>query len=451
MKLLTSRLLLLVAILVLSTAPSRAQEKVIEEAKFTLQLLLDRKYDDFCSRTDPVMQKTITAVRLQQIWEGVLKQVGEYERTITATEGRKGAYIITTQYCKFSKGQLKIHLTFDENLLISGLFFSPEKELEVYEPPAYVNDSKFLSIDKALSVDSFTLPGTLTVPKHGNSFPAVVLIHGSGPLDQDLSIGKLKMFRDLALGLSTNGIVVYRYDKRTKTYSNSFINSNLPITPEEEVIQDAVQSIRDLKTLPMVDSNNVFVLGHSLGAMLAPLIVERAGNIRGTILMGGSFRSLHLILKKQFKYIFGLEGWTDLEKENFLILKQKIKRIKKGNYSFETNRHELPLSLNAEYWKYLASYSPKEHLLEGQPYLVMHAKRDYQITKKDLKSLKKGLRRNPKTIIEYSDLFHPFIQLEHEGMAVPDDYKMSGHVPKYVLEDILSWIRIFNTQREEIN
>jgi fermentation-respiration switch protein FrsA (DUF1100 family) len=43
-----------------------------------------------------------------------------------------------------------------------------------------------------------SLSGTLTLPGTGGRCPAVVLIHGQGPLDRDMSFAHLKPFKTLA-------------------------------------------------------------------------------------------------------------------------------------------------------------------------------------------------------------------------------------------------------------
>jgi len=58
----------------------------------------------------------------------------------------------------------------------------------------------------------WSLPGTLTIPVGPGPFPAVVLVHGSGPNDRDETVGANKPFRDLALGLASRGIAVLRYE-----------------------------------------------------------------------------------------------------------------------------------------------------------------------------------------------------------------------------------------------
>jgi len=62
------------------------------------------------------------------------------------------------------------------------------------------------------------LGGTLTMPVEAsaeNPVPVVLLVHGSGPLDRNLTIGVNHAFHDIAAYLSSNGIAVFRYDKRT--------------------------------------------------------------------------------------------------------------------------------------------------------------------------------------------------------------------------------------------
>src|SRR6185369_6762687 len=72
----------------------------------------------------------------------------------------------------------------------------------------------------------FHLEGTLTLPARaeGERVPAVVIVHGSGPMSRDgimrgqlgLSFGfELPVYKRLAEALTARGYAVYRYDKRT--------------------------------------------------------------------------------------------------------------------------------------------------------------------------------------------------------------------------------------------
>ena len=56
----------------------------------------------------------------------------------------------------------------------------------------------------------YPLNGILTIPNETDGlFPAVVLVHGSGPSNMDEKIGNNYPFKDLAEGLSERGIMMF--------------------------------------------------------------------------------------------------------------------------------------------------------------------------------------------------------------------------------------------------
>src|SRR5205823_4382224 len=111
------------------------------------------------------------------------------------------------------------------------------------------------------------LPGTLTAPKQGGTFAAVVLVHGSGPNDKDETFGPNKPFRDLAWGLAARGIAVLRYDKRSKIHPEQFRGN---FTVKEETVDDALAAVNLLHKASRINPKRIYVLGHSLGGMLIP-------------------------------------------------------------------------------------------------------------------------------------------------------------------------------------
>ena len=71
----------------------------------------------------------------------------------------------------------------------------------------------------------YPLNGILSIPNETNKlFPAVVLVHGSGPSNMDEKVGNNYPFKDFAEGLSNRGIAVLRYDKRTFVYGKEMKN-----------------------------------------------------------------------------------------------------------------------------------------------------------------------------------------------------------------------------------
>ena len=87
------------------------------------------------------------------------------------------------------------------------------------------------------------LPGTMTLPNGKGPFPAVGLVPGSPPMDQDSTMGPNKIFKDLAWGLGSHGIAVLRYTKRTHQYGAGLAAARSSFTVREELNQDARAAI----------------------------------------------------------------------------------------------------------------------------------------------------------------------------------------------------------------
>ena len=148
-----------------------------------------------------------------------------------------------------------------------------------------------------VGAEPYLLGGTLTLPAGASptaKVPGVVLVQGSGPSDRNEAIGQTKLFADIATIFAHKGIATLRYDKRTYTYGASMTAEEIAsLTVEEESIQDAIAAGKLLSENNCVDSTRVVLLGHSMGAMLAPRIVSEAdGVFAGMILIAGSPLSL---------------------------------------------------------------------------------------------------------------------------------------------------------------
>ena len=138
----------------------------------------------------------------------------------------------------------------------------------------------------------YPLKGILTLPDDcSKPVPAVVFVHGSGSSNMDEKVYKLTPFKDLAEGLAKQGIASVRYDKRSFAHGLKMMKAGT-ITVREETIEDAVAASELLKHTPGVDPQQIFIIGHSMGGMLAPRIDAEGGNFRGLILLAGSPRKL---------------------------------------------------------------------------------------------------------------------------------------------------------------
>lgn len=221
---------------------------------------------------------------------GAPVRYGEEEATLSSP------YRITVLPVICEKGGILFQVTWQDDR-IAGLFYSvlpPEESATETLPEGLTEED--------IDVGDPVLPGTLTLPADGSSpLPAVVLVHGSGPNDRDETIGQTRLFRDLAWGLARQGIAVIRYDKRTLVYGNTYTADQLKaFTVQEESIADAVAAFHLLADDPRIDAGRVYLVGHSLGAMIAPRIAsENPGLFAGIVLLSGTPPTLGDIVLSQ--------------------------------------------------------------------------------------------------------------------------------------------------------
>ena len=147
----------------------------------------------------------------------------------------------------------------------------------------------------------YPLNGLMTLPSDlSKPVPAVVMVHGSGASNMDEKVLKLTPFKDLAEGLARHGAASLRYDKRTFVHARRMIR-NKHLTVKEETIEDALLAVQMLKRDPRIDHDRVYILGHSMGAMLAPRIDAEGADVKGLIMMAGTPYRLEEIVLRQLR------------------------------------------------------------------------------------------------------------------------------------------------------
>lgn len=126
-----------------------------------------------------------------------------------------------------------------------------------------------------------TLAGTLTTPREGGPFPAVVLITGSGPQDRDETVFEHKPFLVLADSLTRHGIAVLRVDDRGVGASTG----DRKEATSEDYADDAIAAVDFLATRKEIDPKRIGLAGHSEGGMIAPIAANRSKRIAFLVLM----------------------------------------------------------------------------------------------------------------------------------------------------------------------
>ncbi|NMY72975.1 alpha/beta fold hydrolase [Pseudomonas sp. WS 5071] len=151
-----------------------------------------------------------------------------------------------------------------------------------------------------LNTPTGTLYGSLVLPKSDKPVPVVLIIAGSGPTDRNgnnTQGGRNDSLKKLAWHLAQNNIASVRFDKRG-------IAESRPAAPDERILNldqyvtDAVVWGNKLKADPRFA--DVFILGHSEGALIASLAAPGM-DAAGVISIAGTARPVGQVLREQLQ------------------------------------------------------------------------------------------------------------------------------------------------------
>jgi dienelactone hydrolase len=282
----------------------------------------------------------------------------------------------------------------------------------------------------------WAVDATLTLPPGKGHFPAVLLVPGSGMTDRDVTIGRNKIFRDLAGGLASRGIVVLRAEKRLSQHADKFRAQHIPPSLRTEFIDDAITATHMLQSMPEVDPKRVYVLGHSQGATFAPQIANEAGGVAGVIILAGSTRKPGEMIEAQVKHAMSqpnASGAERKEADEALALARQLKHLPADDNTFVAG-------MPAGYWRYFYTYNAGAEAMKFMGrLLVIQNGRDYEVTKEDFDGWKQALgqRRNV-TMKVYPKLNH--VLQEGVGPSFPDEYEKLGGVSPELIADLAAWL-----------
>ncbi len=420
--------------------PASAEDRASEGQRF-VDTLARGDFASAVASFDDTMKAAAPEPKLREMWSTLEGQVGKFRERMSARTESAGAHEIVFVTCQFERASLDVKVVFDASGRIAGLFFSPAQSAERWQPPVYCDTALFVEHDVTVGTGEWSLPGTLSLPKSETPRPVVVLVHGSGPHDRDETIGPNKPFADLACGLASRGVAVLRYEKRTQQHRAKLLAGVAGLTVKEETIDDALAAVRLLRATAGVDSQRIYVLGHSLGGMLVPRIGREAPELAGLIVLAGNARPLEDLVLEQSAYLASLSGTTsEATRDELTKLREQVAQVKALGAAPVAPNEPLLLGIPASYWLDLKGYRPAEEARSlKQSLLVLQGERDYQVTMEDFRLWKEALgSRAGVRMKSYPDLNHLFIA--GRGKSTPVEYDKLGHVAEAVIADLVSWI-----------
>ena len=293
----------------------------------------------------------------------------------------------------------------------------------------------------------YPLNGVLTLPDDLTSpVPAVVFVHGSGSSNMDEKVGKLTPFKDLAEGLVKHGIASVRYDKRSFAHGFKMLrDKSTVVTVKEETIDDAILATNLLKNDKRINPNKVFIVGHSMGGMLAPRIDAEGGDYRGLIMMAGTPRKIEEVLMEQSREAMKSMNWFMKKIAGKQI--NKINDLFDGMYDLsdeEAKKKKVGNGTTLYYFKEMGeNVAPKYLENLDKPMLFMQGDKDFQVkVDKDFSAYKKLLEgKSNATFKLYENLNHAFVEALYDDISkASKEYNVERHIGEDVMEDIANWI-----------
>jgi uncharacterized protein len=181
---------------------------------------------------------------------------------------------------------------------------SPPKRPQTPQPPFPYESATVVIMTQT---DGVQLEGTLSIPNSSDTarrFPAAVLVSGSGPQDRDETLLGHKPFWVLADHLARQGIAVLRYDDRGVGGSTGDFGQ----ATSREFANDANSVVQYLRQHPRINPQQIGIIGHSEGGIVAPMVAAENPAVAWIVLMAGTGVNGEQILYSQGKLIIEAEG-----------------------------------------------------------------------------------------------------------------------------------------------
>jgi len=397
----------------------------------------------------PEVQASLT-MPFQVLTSGKYGEMLDY--TVLDNTEQEGMYIATVS-ANHTKGTAIHQVIADANGAILGLapvqfnfipMMMPSANVTYTAEPVVIGEGTMWALD-----------GLLTIPQNTTAdspVPALILLPGSGANNMDSSLFDNHPFFDIADYLSSNGVAVLRFNERAFTHPTQFgqvFGANF--TVQEEYIEDALLAVELLRKDNRI--SQIFMLGHSLGGIVAPRIAEEVG-LDGVVLMASTPRPLH-----QVWYDQNVNTINNAVTSGTMAQAEANKTLSDLTAQFKEAQNALTLPINqlenvilfgafpALYEKSVVQSLPLPFITRNtdRPVLILQGGRDFQTTVADDFQifLDETAGMAHVTTHLYETLNHMMMTAHRqEGDLIIDvmEYAIPGRVDKQVLYDIADWI-----------
>ncbi|USI73581.1 alpha/beta hydrolase family protein [Sphingomonas morindae] len=308
------------------------------------------------------------------------------------------------------------------------------------------------------------LTGTLTLPSGPRPFPAVLLITGSGLQDRDEAVFGHKPFLLWADTLTRRGIAVLRVDDRQVGGSTGEVRT----ATTADFAGDVAAGVAFLRTRRDIDPHRIGLMGHSEGAIIAPMIAAQDRGIAFVVMLAGSGEPGEALMLEQKRLIESAMGLPPAAVNRSAQTMQRLYDAVKDapdQASADMSLHtawqaiaaeqgqpagDMPAQLRvvASPWmRWFVRYDPRPVLAKvACPVLAVGGTKDLQVAAdSNLAGIKLALRGNPDaTVVKLPGLNH-LLQTADTGQ-VGEYSRIEETIAPSVLQTVGDWI-VSHTER----
>ncbi len=305
------------------------------------------------------------------------------------------------------------HRAWSDRLNVARAESKPEEPTDAYSAE-----------EVSFGSDTISLAGTLTLPHGEGPWPAAVLITGSGAQDRDENTPgpgglKLGIFRSIADALTRSGIAVLRYDDRGVGGSGGDLNT----AGLSDLVADVEAAVRYLRGRGEIDGARIALVGHSEGAIIAPIVAAADRGIAAVVLMAGTSTPLDSVLVEQFEGAAREAGGDSAAIAEAGEMARQLSRAIRGGGDVEA---ELPaqfkaLAGNVKWLREHFQHDPLATVRQVKvPVLIVNGEQDVQVAPEHARRLDRALTEagHPDHALRiFPRLNHLFALSKGEGTA----------------------------------
>ncbi len=373
---------------------------------------------------------------------------------------------------RYNQARTEIRGNFKQGFISTDLNFSiQEEKFEVRRPQEPTKPYPYVEEELSFRTDGvdYEFGGTLTLPSKQGKYPCAILITGSGTQDRNEEIMGHKPFLVIADYLTRNNIAVYRYDDRGWGDTNpEHANANT-----YDYANDVESAMKMLLNHPNIDGNNIGLIGHSEGGIIASIVGSRNPDLGFIILLAGTGVDGYNVLLEQNKAIFKAskaskfqtksqlealamantfiernaseETFQTLMNEYFDNVYSSLSPKKKEEYQFSglAARNQFISQINLPWTRTFFKLDPRVYLSQlTQPVLSIIGSKDIQVIyKQNMKEIEKAVLSSGNTDFEKykaKNMNHLFQECKTGN--VDEYYEIEQTISPKVLTRILEFI-----------